>query len=47
MRQLLTLKQPGPHGVELQGNISKIKYSLSYGQDIQSIWLKKNKYRIN
>ena len=47
MRQLLTLKQPGPHGVDLQGNISKIKYSLSYGQDIQRIWLKKNKYRIN
>ena len=35
------------NGLELKGNISKIKYSLSYGQDIQRLWLKKNKYGIN
>ena len=37
----------GLNELELQGNISKIKYSLFYGQDTQRLWLKKNKYRIN
>ena len=36
----------GLNGMELQGKICLIKYSLYYGQDIQRIWLKRNKYRI-
>ena len=45
--QLLTLKQPWPEWNGFTRKQFKMKYSLSYGKDIQRISMKKNTHRIN